>query len=148
VRILLVAANTCAAVLSLVWLWGNSSSLSSGWELWFALGYLLLTLANLTYLIRRGRRHYGREQGMPGNEARGPPGGAQLEPLDAGIPYHPVSRPRFCSSSQPISGAKYSAIARVEISSPVASRSTLRQSSVPPLAMMSRRKRPTCLFPA
>jgi hypothetical protein len=60
VRILLVAANAFAAVLSLVWLWGNSSSLSSGWELWFALGYLLLTLANLAYLIRRGRRHYGR----------------------------------------------------------------------------------------
>ena len=60
-RLLLVAANTCAAVLSLVWLWGNSSSQNGGWELWFALGYLLLTVTNLTYLLKRGRRRYGRE---------------------------------------------------------------------------------------
>ena len=60
-RLLLVAANTSAAVLSLVWLWGNSSSTSGGWEVWFALGYLLLTVANLAYLLKRGRRRYGRE---------------------------------------------------------------------------------------
>ena len=44
----------------------------------------------------------------------------------------PIWRPLFCSSSQLISGLKYSIIARVEMSSPVASFKTLRQSSVPP----------------
>jgi hypothetical protein len=33
----------------------------------------------------------------------------------------PIRRPLFCSSSQAVSGLKYSIIARVEISSPVAS---------------------------
>jgi len=61
VRLLLVAANSCAAVLSLIWLWGNSSSAGSGWEVWFAISYLLLAMANLAYLLRRGRRRYGRE---------------------------------------------------------------------------------------
>jgi hypothetical protein len=44
----------------------------------------------------------------------------------------PIWRPLFCSSSQVISGLKYSIITRVEISSLVASFKTLRQSSVPP----------------
>src|SRR5262245_38106601 len=44
----------------------------------------------------------------------------------------PICRPLFCSSSQLCSGLKYSAMARVEISSPVASFNTLRQSSVAP----------------
>lgn len=58
-RLVLVAANTAAAVLSVVWVWGSAPS--SGWELWFALGYLLLTVTNLAYLLNRGRRRYGRE---------------------------------------------------------------------------------------
>ena len=48
----------------------------------------------------------------------------------------PIWRPLFCSSSQLISGLKYSIIARVEMSSPVASFKTLRQSSVPPFFKM------------
>ena len=47
-----------------------------------------------------------------------------------------IWRPLFCSSSQLISGWKYSIIARVEMSSPVASFSTFRQSSVPPFLRM------------
>ena len=60
----------------------------------------------------------------------------------------PICRPRFCSCSQLINGLKYSIIARVERSSPVASRRTFRQSSVPPFFMMSRRNVPICLLPA
>jgi len=61
VRKLLLAANTVAAVLSLVWLWGHSTVQTGDWEFWFALAYLLLALFNLAYFIRRGRRRYGRE---------------------------------------------------------------------------------------
>jgi hypothetical protein len=46
------------------------------------------------------------------------------------------SRPLFCSSSQLISGLKYSIIAQVEMSSPVASFKTLRQSLVAPFFRM------------
>ena len=78
VRVLLVAANTCAAVLSLIWLWGNSSSVGSGWEVYFALGYLLLTITNLAYLLRRGRRRYGREP-VPAEPRPGPELASQQE---------------------------------------------------------------------
>jgi len=56
---------------------------------------------------------------------------------------HPIFRPRFCSSSHFCSGWKYSTMARVLRSSPVASRSTLRQSRVPPVESMDLRNSPT-----
>ena len=65
VRRLLLAANTGAALVSLIWLWGHSTVEAGSWEFWFALGYLLLAVFNLTYLIRRGRRRYGREPEPP-----------------------------------------------------------------------------------
>ena len=67
VRFLLLAANTSAVVVSLAWLLGRSSAQAGDWEFWFALGYLLLAVFNLTYLVRRGRRHYGREPAPPGS---------------------------------------------------------------------------------
>ena len=60
----------------------------------------------------------------------------------------PIVRPRFCFSSQAMSGLKYSAMARVERSSPVASRRTFRQSSVAPFSMIPFRKAPTSLLSA
>lgn len=67
VRLLLLAANTGAIVVSLAWLWGRTTAQAGDWEFWFALGYLLLAVFNLTYLVRRGRRHYGREPEPPGS---------------------------------------------------------------------------------
>src|SRR5262245_52647058 len=60
----------------------------------------------------------------------------------------PICRPLFCSSSQVINGLKYSIIARVEMSSPVASFKTLRQSSVPPFFKMLFSQVPTSLLSA
>ena len=60
----------------------------------------------------------------------------------------PILRPRFCSSSHFCNGLKYSTIARVERSSPVASRRTVRQSRVPPDSSILRRKSPTSRLPA
>ncbi len=64
-RTLLVAANTLAVALSLIWLWGHSSAPASNWEFWFALGYFVLAIANLAYFLRRGRRRYGRDPERP-----------------------------------------------------------------------------------
>ena len=55
-RLPLIAINTCAAILSLLWLWGHSASRTSDWELWFALTYLFVALANLAFFFRHGRR--------------------------------------------------------------------------------------------
>ena len=52
--------------------------------------------------------------------------------IEGWIHSQPIWRPLFCSSSQLCKGLKYSDIARVEISSPVASFKTFRQSSVLP----------------
>jgi hypothetical protein len=60
----------------------------------------------------------------------------------------PIWRPLFCSSSQLISGLKYSIIARVEMPSPVASFKTFRQSSVPPFLRMLFSHAPTSLLSA
>src|SRR5690242_16856573 len=60
-----------------------------------------------------------------------------LRTADPTTHSHPICRPLFCSSSQLCSGLKYSAMARVEISSPVASFNILRQSSVAPFFRIS-----------
>jgi hypothetical protein len=52
-RVLLIALNTSAALISLIWLWGHSNN---DWELWFAGGYLTVAAANLYYFFRRARR--------------------------------------------------------------------------------------------
>jgi hypothetical protein len=54
-RLILVAINTFAAICSLIWLWGHSSTPANDWEFWFAFGYLFVALANLYYFFRRGR---------------------------------------------------------------------------------------------
>src|SRR5258708_26177134 len=97
----------------------------------------------------------------PVRQAQGPELGAgrqpyKIEERPAGrtralrfrIYSQPIGRPLFCSSSHFRSGLKYSTIARVESSSPVASLSTLRQSSVLPFSMIFRKKSPTSLLPA
>jgi len=55
-RVFLVALNTAAALISLIWLWGHSSNPANNWELWFAGGYLVVAAANLYYFFRRARR--------------------------------------------------------------------------------------------
>lgn len=62
--------------------------------------------------------------------------------------YQPIWRPLFCFSSHFWRGAKYSAMARVLSSSPVASFSSLRQSSVAPFFSQLSRYWPTSLWPA
>src|SRR6476469_1920964 len=47
-----------------------------------------------------------------------------LQPIHYGSHSQPIWRPLFCCSSQLIKGLKYSIIARVEMSSPVASFNT------------------------
>src|ERR1043166_4818948 len=72
------------------------------------------------------------------------------KPIHLAIVDHsqPICRPLFCSSSQLISGLKYSIIARVEMSSPVASFKTLRQSSLAPFFKMLFSHVPTSLLSA
>jgi len=84
-----------------------------------------------------GKHHEGAGVGMHGENAT----------MVTDSYSHPIGRPLFCSSSQAWSGLKYSTIARVEISSPVASRSTFRQSCVAPFSMMLLRNAPTCGLP-
>lgn len=55
-RLFLVTINTCTAIFSLIWLWGHSNAPANDWEFWFAFGYLAVSLANLFYFFRRGRR--------------------------------------------------------------------------------------------
>jgi hypothetical protein len=55
-RVFVVALNTLAALVSLMWLWGHSNSPSSDWEFWFSGGYLITAAANLYYFFRRARR--------------------------------------------------------------------------------------------
>ena len=62
-RVVLVAVNTVAALFSLIWIWGHSSTPANDWEFWFALGYLLVAGLNLFYFVRRARK-----EGMYGNE--------------------------------------------------------------------------------
>ena len=54
-RTLLVAANTLGAALSLIWLWGHSTTDRGNWEIWFALGYLSVAVLNLVFFFRGGR---------------------------------------------------------------------------------------------
>ena len=81
-------------------------------------------------------------QRVPLMRAMGP---APLAPGLSRNQFHPTVRPRFCTSSHSCSGLKYSTIARVERSSPVASRSTRRQSRVPPWRIIAARNLPASL---
>lgn len=55
-RVLLVALNTLAALISLIWLWGHSNNPNNEWEFWFSGLYLIVAAANLYYFFRRARR--------------------------------------------------------------------------------------------
>ena len=55
-RVFLVALNTFAAFVSMIWLWGHPNSPGNQWEFWFAFGYLIVAAANLYYFFRRARR--------------------------------------------------------------------------------------------
>ena len=55
-RTVILGMNWLAATVSLIWLWGHSNAPGNSWEFWFALGYLVVTSANLYYFLRRARR--------------------------------------------------------------------------------------------
>jgi hypothetical protein len=55
-KVFLISLNTLAALVSLIWLWGHSSSPANEWEFWFAGGYLIVAAANLYYFFRRARK--------------------------------------------------------------------------------------------
>ena len=66
----------------------------------------------------------------------------------AGLPHHPHCLPRFCCSSQPCSGAKYSSIGRPDISRlPVNASSASGHGRDAPIASIWFNRAPTCLLP-
>ena len=55
-RAFIIALNSFAALVSLIWLGGHSNNPANDWEFWFAGGYLVISAANLYYFFRRARQ--------------------------------------------------------------------------------------------